>query len=152
MGIHSSTQPSISRKRCKLLCSINFLLELKSDFPFVPTPPESSHKVSSWVYDRPHTDAGTEFSAAKALPGLAVPWSRGGARTRYLCWRLCLLWQWRLLSGSHRQFKSRAGYPAARRDENKRRIRDERGVRPGVVLKLWPRENHSQFLPKHRTT
>lgn len=28
-------------------------------------------------------------------------------RGSLLCWRLCLLWQWGLLSGSHGQFKSR---------------------------------------------
>lgn len=56
----SSRQLSISRGRCKLFCSIHFLLELRV-IPLLsrlfPNPP----RVSSWVYDRPRTDAGTEF-------------------------------------------------------------------------------------------
>lgn len=66
---------------------------------------------------------------------------QGRAGARYLCWRLRLLRQWGLLGGSHGQFKSRAGHPAAREEKNRRRRRgDERGSRPGGVLKLWPQK------------
>lgn len=63
----SSRKTSIFRGRCKLLCSLNFLLQLR--VTVLPTKP--SHKVSSWVCDRMRSDAGTEFSAARALPGQA---------------------------------------------------------------------------------
>lgn len=68
------------------------------------------------------------------MRGPAALRGQGGAGAQYLCRRLRLLWQWGLLGGSHRQFKSRAGHPAARGDEEEKRRRgDERGAMPGGI-------------------
>lgn len=77
------------------------------------------HTVSSQVQSSPALRRALSF----LLQGHCQGRQHHGARARYLCRRLRLLRQWGLLRGSHWQFKSRAGHPAAGGDGNERRRR-----------------------------
>ena len=112
----------------------------QGDSPPLPPPPTISSRVSG----RPRTEAG---ALSVLRPGRGQARQQRGPGARYLCGRLRLLRQWGLLGGSHRQFKSRAGHPAAEGDRKKRRRGGERGARLAGFLSSGPGRITSSLQP-----